>query len=432
MKLNGSVGQEDGDDVDDCVSAAFVTQHDQSSIVKVSSSFATISYDAGKLVLAYIQDHWKVILFGQFLSFLLACAGATQATLHFECSLSAPAFTNGLFYAVLTFNLIPLYLKGKALRASKNDSSHSEEEGQMDDAPQPNWFLGVIPLQGPYWGFALVGFLDVQANYLTVLSYRYTTLSSVSLFDSLAIPAAMLLSRVLLARRHTKIHFFGVFCCMIGIMYNAFADYESDEAGAGDTQVDVNDEYPHKMRGDMVAIIGGILYGASDVFAELSVRNFGGPTEFLGMLGFFATIVSFLQSALLERNEVASFFSGVSENSGKVCSQDTGFLLVVAFVFINSLSYTLTTWFLLYSEATFLNLSLLTGDLWSVVFMVFAEGIIPPPLFWAALTFIISGVLIYEMGPSTHPDGTNEYETAETSEHNASKSPIRASEIEML
>lgn len=430
MKSNGIKAHENGDDCEDSVSAAFVSQHDQSSVVQVSSNFATVSYDAGKAILAYIKDHWNVILFGQFLSFLLACAGAAQATLHFECSLSAPAFTNGLFYAVLTFNLIPLYIKGKSLKQSKDNSDHSKDEVLTTGMQyQPNWFLGVIPLHGPYWGFALVGFLDVQANYLTVLSYRYTTLSSVSLFDSLAIPAAMLLSRVLLARRHTKIHFFGVFCCMIGVMYNAFADYESD---VSDTKVDVTEEYPHKLRGDVVAIIGGILYGASDVFAEMSVRNFGGPTEFLGMLGFFATIVSFVQAALLERNEIASFFSGVSSDSGKVCTEGTGFLLVVAFVFINSLSYTLTTWFLLYSEATFLNLSLLTGDLWSVVFMVFAEGIIPPPLFWAALTFIISGVLIYEMGPSTHPDGANEYQTTQTTEQNVSKSPDRVSEIEML
>lgn len=425
MKLNGSEIHENGDDIDDSASA-FVTNHDASAVVSVASNFATVTYDTIQVVRTYVKEHWKVILYGQFLSFLLACAGATQATLHFECSLSAPAFTNGLFYAVLSLHLIPLYLKGKKLRESKDDSGHAKDTPTDAATHQPNWFMGVIPLQGPYWGFALVGFLDVQANYLTVLSYRYTTLSSVSLFDSLAIPAAMFLSRILLARRHSKIHFIGVICCMVGVLYNAFADYESD-VGAED--VDVTEVYPHKLTGDIVAVIGGILYGASDVFAELSVRNFGGPTEFLGMMGFFATIVSIVQAAILERHEMASFFSGVSDSNGKVCTKDTGFLLVLAFVFINSLSYTLTTWFLLFSEATFLNLSLLTGDLWSVVFMVFAEGIIPPPLFWAALTFIVSGVLIYEMGPSTHSDPTDQYEVAD---RDATKSPDSVSEIEML
>jgi solute carrier family 35, member F1/2 len=430
MSLNGNVSSslsslEHGDDVDD--SAAFVTKRDKSNVLQVSSTYASLSFEAGRAIIAYVKDHWRVILFGQFLSFLLACAGAAQATLHFECSLSAPAFTNGIFYAAITFHLIPLYLKGKELREIKNSKKYSNGDVRETAQDQYTWFLGVIPLRGPYWGFALVGFLDVQANYLTVLSYRYTTLSSVSLFDSLAIPSAMLLSRILLGRRHSKLHFLGVFICMVGIVYNAFADYESEKT---DEPVNISDEYPHKMVGDVVAVIGGILYGASDVFAELSVRNFGGPTEFLGMMGFFATIVSLIQAAILERHEISNFYFGVSSSNGKVCSRDTGFLLVLAYVFINTLSYTLTTWFLTFSEATFLNLSLLTGDLWSVVFMVFAEGIIPPTLFWAALFLIISGVLIYEMGPETHENTKSQYEIA--SQESEKNSDDKAGEIEML
>jgi drug/metabolite transporter (DMT)-like permease len=227
MSLNGSIPSsvsslEHSDDIND--SEAFVTERDKSNVLPVSSTYASLAFEAGRAIIAYAKDHWKVIMFGQFLSFLLACAGAAQATLHFECSLSAPAFTNGIFYAAITFHLIPLYLKGKVLRESNNTKRHLSGDVREITQDQHTWFLGVIPLRGPFWGFALVGFLDVQANYLTVLSYRYTTLSSVSLFDSLAIPSAMFLSRLLLAWRHTKIHFLGVFICMIGIIYNAFAD----------------------------------------------------------------------------------------------------------------------------------------------------------------------------------------------------------------
>ena len=57
--------------------------------------------------------------------------------------------------------------------------------------------------------------------------------------------------------------------------------------------------------------------------------------------------------------------------------------------------------FLMPSEAPFLSLSLLTGDIWSVVFSIVAERIIPNPLFFVALAFVLSGVLLYEMAP--HP-----------------------------
>ena len=51
-------------------------------------------------------------------------------------------------------------------------------------------------------------------------------------------------------------------------------------------------------------------------------------------------------------------------------------------------------------EAAFFNLSLLTGDLWSVLFSIVAERIVPQPLFFVALVFVLSGVVLYEMAPS--------------------------------
>ena len=419
MKSNGSTSYENGEEVVDG-SDDFVARLDEMSAVSIESSFAT-TYAAVKVAVVYASDHWKIVLFGQSLSFLLACGGAAQATLHFECSLSAPAFSSGLFYSLLSLHLIPLYLKGRHLRHST--PTKDDEENDPATHNQPRWFLRVIPVHAPFWGYAIVALMDVQANYVTVLSFRYTTLSSVSLFDSLAIPSAMVLSRFLLGRRHTRIHLIGVISCMVGVMYNAFSDYESD-------LVNVGEMYPQKLKGDVLALIGGLLYGASDVLAELAVRNFGGPTEFLGMMGFFATIISIIQAAILEREEIMSFFNGAPPDAdGKVCAQSTGLLLLFAFMMANALNYTLTSWFLLVSEATFLNLSLLTGDLWSVIFMVVAEGIIPQPLFWAALTMIVSGVLIYEMGPNTLVDPSVQYEIAD---HYGSDFPETMSDIEIL
>ena len=47
-----------------------------------------------------------------------------------------------------------------------------------------------------------------------------------------------------------------------------------------------------------------------------------------------------------------------------------------------------------------LNLSLLTCDLWTTVFVVMVQGIVPDPLFYAGLTLIAFGVVVYEIAPS--------------------------------
>lgn len=56
--------------------------------------------------------------------------------------------------------------------------------------------------------------------------------------------------------------------------------------------------------------------------------------------------------------------------------------------------------FLILSEAALLNLSLLTSDLWAVVFSIFMVAAVPGAAYYGALLLIIAGIVLYEAGPS--------------------------------
>lgn len=378
-------------------SAPVMTMDDDDGASMVSS-IASIAVYSMRGSLSYTLEHWKIIAFGQALSLVLACNGASQATLHFECSLSAPAFTMALYYFVLSLFLIPLYMKGCSLRATTTyriaDAAMSAEgpPEHQHTFTAPYWFLGRIPLYAPAWVYLGIAFLDFEANYFTVLAFRYTTLTSVTLFDALAVPSSMVFSALFLQRKFTSMHLVGVGSCMLGILYNVLADYELQ----GDDQ-----DFPNRLLGDILAITGGIMFGLTDVLAEKSVCHFGGPAEFLGMLGFFATLISIIHAAIFERAEIAEFFQGFENGTGDNCSVGAGILLTLAFVAGSSLSYIGSSHFLVVSEATLLNLSYLTGDAWAVLFSIVAEGIVPSALFWVALVMTVSGVIIYEMGPTS-------------------------------
>jgi solute carrier family 35 protein F1/2 len=354
-------------------------------------------YSGDASFLCASSNGWKVLLFGQALSFLLASGGAAQATLHFQCNLSAPTFASSIIYLLLSLNLIPLYLKERRNKLIHRSSGVNDTERDSDviqqQQPQDSKrysFCNVLSLEASPWAYLGIAFLDVEANYMTVLAYRYTTITSITLFDALAIPSAMILSWTFLKRRYTSIHYCGVIICMAGIVYNVLADYETDLH-----HTTSNVEYPNKLLGDVLAMCGGIVYGANDFLAETAVRKFGGPTEFLGMLGLFGLLISILQAFLLERHEIVEFFQ-----QGHACSIPSGVGLLIAYAVTNTTSYVGASRFLTMSEATFLNLSFLTGDFWSLAFSVVAERIVPTPLFFVALTLTISGVVIYEIGPS--------------------------------
>ena len=302
---------------------------------------------------------------------------------------------------------------------------YNEESGAriLRKISKPFSLCRIVPLQSPPWKYAGVAIADVYANYTTILAFKYTTITSVSLFDALAIPSAMLVSRLFFCRKYTKVHLLAVAVCCIGISINVIHDYIEDKrlketGGVGETAAEelVEEEYPYKLAGDLFAICGGILFGISNTLAEVAVRDWGSQDEFISAMSFFASIITFFQTLVTEREEVKAFFSTRTDS----CSELGSLTLLAVFVLATMFNYLGIASFLGMSDAAFLNLSLLTGDAWAVVFSVFAEGIYPPPTFYVALIITVSGVFIYEAAPS--PVGENSHRLSKANEE---------SEIEM-
>mmetsp|Transcript_1548 Transcript_1548/g.3331 ORF Transcript_1548/g.3331 Transcript_1548/m.3331 type:complete len:515 (-) Transcript_1548:2554-4098(-) len=461
------------------------------------SQTQTHSHHFVSAVYRRLCENWKVLLLGQILSLLLASGGAAQATLHLSCGLSAPTFTMAFVYLGLSAIHLPVlcrkqlqslgqrpgFLRRKYRRerlptrdfdvdmgvdvnvdldvdvdvdrdvdvdadadvvgSDEEDSTRTHPDNFDDDTANNNNNNKPLLHRSFLW-YIILAFFDVQANTITMMAYRYTTLTSVTLFDALAIPTSMVLSRCIFfrsTRRYRPLHYLGVTICMIGVVLNVLQDYESGgsdsdssftnamyiDDGANATTITIaptppptmslEEAFPHKMRGDLCAILGGIVYGLNNVLTEVTVSDTGDTTEYLGMLGLFGALISLLQASLLERDEIREFFpdttiAGGADGFGETefdfdpdttnatCSASKGLLLLASFVGVTMFNYVGASRFLVISEATFLNLSLLTGDLWSVVFSVEVERIVPQPLFFAALAAVLGGVLLYEMAPS--------------------------------
>ena len=218
-------------------------------------------------LLHYLVTNWKSLALGQVLSILLSTAGITQSTLYASCGLSAPTLSVAFVYLINSFHLCRLTnrrQRGERLSVDGDmDDDWSArletiEESNSGDSNDPNasstakasaskgakilrmssqpthTFCG-LQINAPPWMYIILAFLDVEANYLTVLAYRYTTLTSVTLFDALAIPSAMVLSKWWLGRAYGRIHLVGVALCMVGVVVNVMQDYkivnEDDDDG---------------------------------------------------------------------------------------------------------------------------------------------------------------------------------------------------------
>jgi solute carrier family 35 protein F1/2 len=275
-------------------------------------------------------------------------------------------------------------------------------------------------LQSPWHRYLILAFLDVEGSVLTCMALKYSSIQSVALLDTLAIPAAMLSSYILLHKRYSAWHLLGASVCVAGASIMVLSDYENavevdpnnlTENGDGSSGL-INDnepynqglpeageemEYPDAVFGDILASVGGICFGIRDTLAEDTLKV-SSRTEYLGMIGLYGLMLSTVQIALFERELVWQLF----ETS--LCSPDATIGMFIAIVLIYAAYYIGTAQFLNVSEAALLNLNLLTSDLYAIMFSIIEEHTLPNQLCGLSMVLILTGVLVYESVPPPAED----------------------------
>ncbi len=138
--------------------------------------------------------------------------------------------------------------------------------------------------------------------------------------------------------------------------------------------------------GDLLCLAAAVLYAVSNVGQEATVTQ-GSKLEYLALLGLFATPLSLGQSAGIEHAR------WVSTNwTPLVIGCMVGFAVCLWCV------YALVPIMLERSGATFLNLSLLTSDVFAIVAGIFLFGFVPSLFYILAAVLIVAGLIVYNVG----------------------------------
>lgn len=267
----------------------------------------------------------------------------------------------------------------------------------------------------------MLALLSAEAAFFTFLAYKYTSLPSASLLDNVNILAAMVGSRILLKRKYRLSHILGAAICCAGVAFNIFSDVEEgnlDDPDMIDNAVEKieAEAYPQKMLGDILAVVGGVLVGLCDVIVESIVKDHVSIHEYLGIVGFFGSIFAFTQSFFLERDQIMKFFAEDSATimttdelhdlyddpymGPRTCTRNNAVFLLITYMFAQYIFNHTMSRFLKVSESALLTLSLLTADIYAVVFTIIEEKMPPPLMFYGAFVLVVIGVIVYEMSPS--------------------------------
>ncbi|KAI5565548.1 hypothetical protein POPTR_014G151800v4 [Populus trichocarpa] len=282
---------------------------------------------------------------GQFLSLLITSTGFSSSELA-RRGINAPtsqSFLNYVFLAIV-YGSIMLYRK-QALKAK--------------------WYY-----------YAILSLVDVEANFLVVKAYQYTSITSVMLLDCWSIPCVMVLTWFFLSTKYRFKKIAGVVVCVAGLVMVVFSDVHAGDQSGGSN--------PRK--GDALVIAGATLYAISNVSEEFLVKN-ADRVELMSLLGFFGAIISAIQISILERNEVKS----IHWSAGAA-------LPFFGFAVAMFLFYSLVPILLKISGSTMLNLSLLTSDMWAVMIRIFAYHEKVDWMYFLAFAAVAVGLVVYSGG----------------------------------
>ncbi|KAI9122041.1 hypothetical protein K1719_006730 [Acacia pycnantha] len=224
----------------------------------------------------------------------------------------------------------------------------------------------------PWYWYLLLGFVDVQGNYLVNEAFQYASITSVTLLDCWTIPWAMILTWFIIGTRYSIGQYVGAVLCVVGLGLVLLSD--AGISGGGGTK---------PILGDILVIGGTFFYAMSNVGEEFCVkkRDFVEVVAMIGVYGFLVTVV---EASIMELKSVESI----------VWSTDL-VLSVVGYTASSFLFYSLAPFVLKLSGAAMFNLSLLTSDMWAVVFKIYLYHQEVDWLYFLSFAIVVIGLVIY-------------------------------------
>ncbi|KAJ0088888.1 hypothetical protein Patl1_32472 [Pistacia atlantica] len=138
------------------------------------------------------------------------------------------------------------------------------------------------PLVAWYW-YLILGFVDVQGNYLVNKAFQFSSITSVTLLDCWTIAWAIILTWFFLGTRYSIWQLFGAVLCVLGLGLVLLSD--AGVGGGGGSR---------PLLGDILVVAGTLFFAMSNVGEEFFVKK-KDRVEVVCMIGVYGLLVSVIQ-----------------------------------------------------------------------------------------------------------------------------------------
>ncbi|SAM02709.1 hypothetical protein [Absidia glauca] len=323
------------------------------------------------MVPGYFDKLWIFPLcLGQLVSLCITGTSSASSALWQRHHINIPFTQNACMYLMLALIYGPWhhYTNRKAATASLSNAERQLTPSSTRSLPTYSTFLVLL--------FSVV---DVQANVLAVIAFKNTSVLSALIISSWTLPCIMLLSTFLLKTVYHRIHFMAVGLGLIGLFLLIWGDTMTTTNG------DLSPISNHSWWGDLVCLISATLYAVSNVTEEYLVHHFN-TQDFLYRIGLAGMVQSGTLALCFEYDALTS-----------ITWSRYNVPLVLLYVICLFSMYSLIPMIYRLCGATFVSMSLMTSNFYSLLIgLLFLEAKMPP-LYPLAYFLVIVGATLYNM-----------------------------------
>ncbi|GET90362.1 hypothetical protein, conserved [Leishmania tarentolae] len=358
-----------------------------------------------------VGEMLKRIVLGQALAFLISLTGVSTTKL-VNSNASYPVLQSVTAYAFIFAFYLPTFLvilyKYRAERFSN------------------------FRFFNRWWKYAILAVIDLEANYVVVLAYQYTNMISVQLLSCFTVPCVMVLSFFVLRMKFAVTHVVGGVIAIGGLVFLIALDADGLSRSERGSQ---------EVLGDLLCLISSSLYAISNVLTEWFVKpskpalnccggDRNGEAEDENTPALPSTDIQQPSSTFADEEEIFAaedhpqvpVFIPVVENLAMMSSfallfstiqffaaewktfkpnrsswtgQDWLFQMVFGATML--LVYTAMPTMFIVSSAAFANISLLTTNIYAIIWNATIFKIYPTKLFFVSYVIIAVGILLYSL-----------------------------------
>ncbi|KAL5545882.1 hypothetical protein UlMin_005569 [Ulmus minor] len=229
-------------------------------------------------------------------------------------------------------------------------------------------------LRIPWYWYLLLGFVDVQGNYLVNKAYQYSSITSVTLLDCFTIAWVIVLTWFFIGTRYSLWQLVGAGVCVVGLGLVLLSD--AGVGGGGGSK---------PLLGDTLVILGTVFFAMSNVGEEFCVKK-KDRVEVVSMIGVFGFLVTLCEIPIFELKGLESISWSVDI-----------ILAFAGYAFAGFMFYTIAPYVLKMSGATLFNLSILTSDMWAVIIRIFFYRQEVDWLYYLAFSVVVIGLVLYSV-----------------------------------